>query len=353
MTSTIFDQLQKALYIDSPGGDFVLKSKDIPKPCPGEILVQIRATALNQDWKVKKYKPAFITHYPFLLGGDVAGVVEEVGEGVTEFKKGDRVIHEGSWSDRHASYQQYAVAAAEHVAKLPENVSFEEAASIPLALATAVISLYSDCDRPEGVKKLQPPPWEAGGGGAYKGETILVLGGSSSVGQFAIQMLKLSGFSKIIATASLHNTDLLKSLGATHIIDRNADLVSEVRKLLDGKNLNLIYDTVGTPEIQTQAVELLAPGGQFIAAALVSIDAAKFPDKHFVTLYADFRLPQHWALGKSLAGSLHDLLASGTIKPNPIEVLPNGLAGVVGGLQRLERGEVSGKKLIVRPQETP
>lgn len=88
MTSTA---QQKALYIDCEGGDFVLRTKDIPKPGPGEILVKICATALNQDWKVKKYKPAFITHYPFLLGADVAGVVEEVGEGVTDFVKGDRV----------------------------------------------------------------------------------------------------------------------------------------------------------------------------------------------------------------------------------------------------------------------
>lgn len=139
----------------------------------------------------------------------------------------------------------------------------------------------------------------------------------------AIQVLKLSGFSKIIATASLRNTDLLESLGATHVIDRNADLASEVKKALNGETLDLIYDVIGTKEIQTQAVELLVPGGQFIAVALVQVDKAAFPDKHFVTVYADFRLPQYWALGKSLASNLHDLLASGAIKVREPDIKSN------------------------------
>ncbi|KLO07952.1 GroES-like protein [Schizopora paradoxa] len=345
---------QKALHLDGPFGKFVVKPKDIQKPEPSEVLIKVYATALNPaDWKIQKYNPPFVKEYPYFLGSDIAGVVEEVGEGVTTFAKGDRVIAKGTWDDRHASYQQYTIVDADHVAKLPENVSFDEAASIPLGLATAVIGLYADCDRPQGVKKLQPPPWEAGGEGAYKGKAVVVLGGSTCVGQFTIQVLKLSGFSKIITTASLHNADLLKSFGATHVIDRNADLVAELKRALDGDSLDLIYDAVGAKDTQAQALELLAPGGQFIAAAMVQVDKAAYPNVHFVTLYASFRIPAFWPIGKSLFSKLHDLLLSGAIKPNNVEVLSNGLAGVADGLKRMENNEVSGKKLIVRPTETP
>lgn len=127
-------------------------------------------------------------------------------------------------------------------------------------------------------------------------------------------MLRLSGFSKIITTASLHNTDLLKSLGVTHVIDRNADFVAEARKALDGDAVDLIFDAVGIKEIQIQALEILAPGGQLVAAGGTRINKADYPNKHYIALHADFRLPAFWSLGKSLASKLHDLLASGAIK---------------------------------------
>ena len=131
----------------------------------------------------------------------------------------------------------------------------------------------------------------------------------------AIQLLKLSGFSKIITTASLDNADLLKSLGATHAIDRNADFVSEAKKALDGASVELIYDAVGTADLQSQALGIVTPGGQLIAAGARNLELkANHPDKHYVTVYADFRSPGNWALGKSLASKLHDLLASGAIK---------------------------------------
>lgn len=83
---------QKALYLDGPCGEFIIMTKDIQKPEPGEVLVKIVATALNPaDWKIQKSNPPFIDKYPYLLGADSAGLVEEVGEGVTGFAKGDRV----------------------------------------------------------------------------------------------------------------------------------------------------------------------------------------------------------------------------------------------------------------------
>ncbi|KLO11441.1 GroES-like protein [Schizopora paradoxa] len=344
---------QKALYLDSPGGEWVLKMKEIPKPGEGEVLVKVVTTALNHAaWKVRKFNPPTVpaSWYPLLIGHDCAGVIEEVGEGVTTFTKGDR----GSVGERFGTYQLNVVAAAEHVAKLPENISFDQAASIPAGLAGAVIGLYGDCDRADGAKKLSPPPWEAGGEGAYKGKAVIVIGGAATIGQFAIQLLKLSGFSKIIATASLSNADMLKSLGATHVIDRNADFVSEVKKALDGDSVEFIYDAVGSADLQAQALGVLVPGGQLVAAGARNLELkANYPDKHYVTMYADFRSPGNWALGKSLASKLHDLLASGAIKPHRVELLPDGLASVEAGLKRLENNEVRARKLIIHPDETP
>ncbi len=112
----------------------------------------------------------------------------------------------------------------------------------------------------------------------------------------------------------LHNADLLKSLGATHVIDRKADFVSETNKISDGDSVDLIYDAVGSKEVQIQALEVLASGGQLIDVAHAQVDKAAYPDKNFITLFADFRLPQFWPLGNSLFSKLHDLLASGAIK---------------------------------------
>ena len=82
---------QKALLLDKKHGDFVLGENDIPTPGPGDVLIKIKATSLNPvDWKIQKYG-IFVEEYPAVLGTDIAGDVEEVGEGVTEFKKGDKV----------------------------------------------------------------------------------------------------------------------------------------------------------------------------------------------------------------------------------------------------------------------
>lgn len=84
-------QKQKALFLESKQGSFVLGTRDIPKPKPGELLVKVLATSLNPvDWKIQKYG-VFITEYPAILGTDIAGEVQEVGEGVATFSKGDRM----------------------------------------------------------------------------------------------------------------------------------------------------------------------------------------------------------------------------------------------------------------------
>ncbi|KAI5120695.1 hypothetical protein M0805_007658 [Coniferiporia weirii] len=342
---------QKALFLQTPvNGKWVIGPKDIPKPGPGELVVKIHATALNPvDWKIRA-RNFFVEKYPVILGSDSSGTVEEVGESVQGFAKGDRVLHQGYFSNDKATFQQYAVVPAEITAKLPSNISFDQAASIPLGLATATIGLYRDRTQPS-LQKLTPP-WEEGGKGLYSGQPIIIFGGSTSVGQYVIQLARLSGFAPIITTASPHNAPYLTELGATHIVDRRADVQAEVARLTSAP-IALVYDAVSEADTQKQAWDLLAPGGALIAITSPKLDKEKYPNKTLVNdIYGNVHLPVMRALGVSLYAKLTELLRDGSIQPNRIKVLPNGLAGIPDGLERMREKKVSGVKLVARPQET-
>ncbi|EJD07075.1 GroES-like protein [Fomitiporia mediterranea MF3/22] len=341
---------QKALFLEAAQGEFRVRQTSIPKPGPGELLVKIHATALNPvDWKIQAYN-YFITEYPAILGTDSAGTVEAVGEGVQNFAKGDRVVHQGYFTNDKATFQQYTIVPAEITAKLPPDISFDEAASVPLGLATAAVGLYGD--RPTGVQKYKPA-WEDGGEGLYRGKPIVVFGGSTSVGQYVIQLARLSGFSPIITTASLHNADHLKSIGATHIIDRKADVPAKAKEILSSTPIELIYDAVSEEDTQNQAWDLLSPGGTLVIILTSKVDKGKYKDKTLIdTVFGNVHAPAARQLGISLYSKLIRLLEDGTIKPNRVEVLPNGLAGIVDGLEQMKANKVSGKKLIARPLET-
>lgn len=129
----------------------------------------------------------------------------------------------------------------------------------------------------------------------------------------ALQLLKLSGYSTIITTASLHNTDLVKSLGATHIIDRKADVVSEAKKILSGP-IDLVYDAVSSKETQAQALDIVAPGGQVVSVLGVQVDKDSYKDKTITTVFANVHVPNVRPLGVSLYSKVTQLLASGALK---------------------------------------
>ncbi|PAV16334.1 GroES-like protein [Pyrrhoderma noxium] len=344
---------QKALFIQEPKGEWKVSTKAIPKAKPGELVVKVEATALNHvDWKVHDFN-FIVKEYPAILGSDSAGTVEEVGEGVQGFSKGDRVVHQGYFNNDKATFQQYVEVPAPIVAKIPSNITIDQAASVPLGIATAAIGLYSNENRKQDIK-VYTAPWTDAGKNAHKGESIVIFGGSSSVGQFAIQLARLSGFSPIVTTASLHNTDLLKSLGATHVVDRSAsDVSADIRKALGSSTTPLIYDTISLQDTQTQAWNLLAPGGSLILSLPSQVNnTAKGETRNVVEVAGNVHIPGNRPLGESLYSKLTSLLESGSIKANPIEVLPNGLSAIPDGLERLKQNKVSGKKLIVRPFET-
>ncbi|PFH48317.1 hypothetical protein AMATHDRAFT_150193 [Amanita thiersii Skay4041] len=339
---------QKALFLDSKFGKFVLGTTDVPKPGPGEILVKIKAAALNPiDWKIQKYG-IFVEKFPAILGTDMAGEVEQLGEGVTGFAVGDRVLSQGSMaSNRTTFFQQYAIVSPETLGKIPSNMTFEDASTIPLGLTTAYIGLYNSV--PHGITLPNPL---VSGRNQLAGESLVILGGSSSVGQFAIQLAKLSGFSHIIVTSSLKHTTFLQSLGATHVLDRNlpADaLATEISRIAG--SIKYVFDAISLPETQKFGYSLLSSGGRL---ALVLPDAVenKVAGKDISVVFGTLDNPANRDVLLILYKNIANLLEQGAIKPNHVEVLKNGLGGILGGLEKMEKDLVSGVKLVIRPGDT-
>ncbi|KAG2366499.1 GroES-like protein [Suillus spraguei] len=339
---------QKALFLSEKLGNFELGSRSIPSPGAGQLLVKIQSVALNPvDYKIRDYG-VFVTHYPAILGADIAGTVEELGEGVNSFRKGDRVLAHGKFTNDFAAFQQYTLTDASYTAKIPPNVSSDSAATVPLGLDTALVGLYGS-QFGAGIT----PPWMKSVG--ESNTPIVILGGSSSVGLYTIQLARLSGFHPIITTASPSNEELVRDYGATHFFDRNLSgeqLKTAISRVTDHP-IRIIYDAISLQETQSVASELFANDGTLVltrASALVKEDDGK--GRKIIQTLRSPHVPQNEELCRNSWGMVETWLSEGTIKPNKYEVLPNGLEGIIGGLERMKLGQVSGTKLVVHPQET-
>ncbi|KAI0760997.1 GroES-like protein [Trametes elegans] len=343
---------QKALFLQAKHGDFVVGTRPVPKPGPGELLVKNEASGLNPvDWKIQAIG-IFIEKYPAILGEEAAGVVVAVGDGVAKWKVGDKVVYAGAFEDDRAAFQEYTLIHSDLVAQLPDSLTFDQGAALPIAIDTAAIALYHETGGPQFTA-----PWLEGGKNKYAGKPIVIAGGASVVGSSAIQFARLSGFSPIITTASLKNTELLKSFGATHVLDRNlsADaLRAEVLKIAGGP-VSVVFDTISVPETQQAVWELLAPDGKLVTvlqAALTEDQKKNAGKRTIVQARGIVNIPPNVEFGKALNTKLPGLLESGQLKPLRAEVLPGGLGGITAGLDRLKKNQVSGTKLVVHPAET-
>ncbi|KAG6810233.1 hypothetical protein H0H92_012799 [Tricholoma furcatifolium] len=341
--------VQNALFLESKQGAFVLRQTSIPKPSEGQLLVRNEAVGLNPlDWKIQKFG-RFIETFPAIIGLDAAGVVEEVGGGVEGFEKGDRA---NFIANDQGAYQQYIISTPLNTAKIPSSISFDQAASVPETAATAAIGLY--VPKPHGAGLV--PPFEASTQGKDSGRPIFIVGGTTSVGQYAIQFARLSGFSPIFTTASPKHEAYLKSLGATHVFDRNltstpSAIVSEIRKVTSVP-VEVAFDAVSLRDTQTLAYSVLERGASLILVLPAAFDVVEGKEVEVHQVFGMFTPPHSRELGKLFYGKITALLEKGDIKPNRVGVVPGGLSAVVGALKRLESGEVSGVKLVVHPQET-
>lgn len=232
----------KALVLDAPGPINGLHIAEMPlsEPGFGEVRVKVKATGLNPV----DYKSAAIGfptwEYPFILGLDVAGVIDAIGENVTNWKAGDRVYYHGNMS-KPGGYAEYSVITAKALAAIPDEVSFEEAAAIPCAGFTAYYALY---------RKLH----------IQKGQTILIHGGAGGVGGFAIQLASREGLT-VYTSCQQKNYEYVRSLGAHHPIDyTHEDVHSRIFELTLNRGVDAIVDTISADNA-TADLRLLAFGG--------------------------------------------------------------------------------------------
>ncbi|KAI0324002.1 GroES-like protein [Cubamyces sp. BRFM 1775] len=358
---------QKALLLHAQSTPYVLGESPVCRPGPEEVLVKIMACALNPiDHAIvdPPYTQLFVNHWPFIAGYDGSGIVIEVGSQVNNLKEGDKVLFlgDGTNAQRSSTFQQYAVVPAELTAIIPDNITFEQAATLPLALTTDVLVLYNQSLTAENISLRLKPVWEPEGVTAYAGTPAFIIGGASSLGQYAIQLAKLAGHNPIVTTASPHNAPLLISLGATQVIDRhksNESVLAELSTIAGGKAVEFAFVAIPhDPEMCRLGRDALAPGG---ALAVVLPSSRAIPEdvanpgdgKRLGFVYGSPYLPYTREAGVAMYKQITGWLQKGILKPNPVEVLPNGLAGIPEGLERMKANKISGKKLVALPQETP
>lgn len=221
-------------------GVLSLETAEVPRPGPGEALLRIEAIGLNFI-EVYHRTGLYKVPLPFTLGSEAAGTVEDVGPGVTVVQAGDRVA---SLNVRGA-YAEYAVADAERLVPLPDRVSTKAAAAVLLQGITAHFLAFS-------TYPLQ------------RGDTCLVHAAAGGVGLLLCQMAKRRGARVIGTTSTEEKAALAREAGADDVIlYTRTNFVDEVKRLMDGKGLQVVYDSVGRSTF-TGGLDLLAPRGLMV-----------------------------------------------------------------------------------------
>jgi len=310
----------KAIVFHEHGGIEKLRYEDLPEPQIGErdLLVKVEATTVNRiDFFVRSGYPGVTFKFPHIPGGDIAGTVSAVGARVRMFKKGDRVL---AWpliacgqcemcrQEKRAlclnwqyfglhidgSYAEHVRVPEESLIPLPKNVSFEEAATLPIAGLTAYHALVT-------VGQLK------------QGETALMWGGSGGLGTFATQIAKRLGARVITTVGRDEKCAALLKLGADHVFNhRRDDIASAVRDVTGGAGVEVVLDSVGA-ETFPKSFQLLKKGGRLLLCGkLTGLD---------VTLSLHQTYLRHLSILGLYLGEKHELetlldwVAEGQIKP--------------------------------------
>ncbi|KAB8238569.1 zinc-binding alcohol dehydrogenase family protein [Aspergillus alliaceus] len=345
---------QKAIVVTSPKKESLVTDRPIPTLRDDYILVKTVAVALNPtDWK----HIAFLSPPGTLIGCDYAGIVEEVGRAVKKpFKKGDRVcgfVHGGNAvQPEDGAFAEYIVAKGDIQICIPDNLSFQEAATLGVGITTVGQGLYQNLKLALPTEPIKEPL------------PILIYGGSTATGTLAIQFAKLSGY-KVLTTCSPHNFDLVKRLGADAVFDyKDPNSAAEIRKYTDNK-LKLVLDTISLEASAKYCDQAISTeGGDYNALLSVGIERANVNDRKtlaYTAMGEHFTIgetvvsaePEHKAFAEEFWSLAGKLLSDGKIKVHPPKVSPGGLQGVLEGLKLLKEDKVSGEKLVYNVAETP
>ena len=258
-----------AALLDEAGKPFRVGEAPIDPPDTNEVLVKIHAVAVNPVDHYRQNAGMFITSYPWIVGCDGAGIVEQVGTAVTHVKPGDRVtVLADEFHTRkstHSAFQQYVTVRAAGVSTIPDSISFADASVLPLGLTTAAGMLYEtvtlNLTWPEIAKKASDNK-----------EVLIVWGGSSSVGVGAIQLAKASGY-HAIGISSSRNFDLMTQSGSDANFDyHDGNMVDELCKFVEDKKWVLagVAAAVMGDEVMKGCGQIATrlPGHKFVSTCL-------------------------------------------------------------------------------------
>jgi len=317
----------KAVVQRRYGPPEVLELRDIDQPVVGdaEVLVGVRAASVNPaDWHVMRGRPFLVRLAGYGLrrpkdpirGTDVAGVVEAVGKNVMGLRPGDEVF---GWC--RGAYAEYAPAAEDRLAPKPANLTFEQAAAVPLAATTALQGLRD-------TGKLRP------------GQTVLVIGASGGVGTFAVQIAKALG-AEVTGVCGTRNVEMVRSIGADHVIDYTQEDVTG-----GGQRYDLVFQLAGTRS-PSECRGALAPRGTLVLSSgdgrLSGIDrivkamvSSPFVSQRLVT----------WVANENRGDllTLKELLEAGKVAPVIDRTYP--LSETPEAVRYLEAGHTQGMVVI-------
>jgi NADPH:quinone reductase-like Zn-dependent oxidoreductase len=317
------ENTMKAIVQDKYGSPDVLELRDVEKPRVGddEVLVKVLAASVNPaDWHSMRAKPSFsraalgwLRPKHKILGGDIAGQIETLGNGVTGFKPGDSVYAD-LLDHGYGGFAEYVSVPIEVMAPKPARLSFEQAAAVPMAAVTALQGLLHHGE-------IQP------------GQKVLINGASGGVGHFAVQIAKGYG-AEVTGVTSTRNIELARSLGADHVVDYTTTNVAR-----SGQRYDLILDTIGNLSV-ADLKSVLAEGGKAAVTGFTTV-------RHLlgVSLRGGKGIAQvsAHATAKDLE-LLSEMIEAGKVTPVIDRTYP--LKDVPDAIRYLEEGHARGKVVV-------
>lgn len=326
----------------------VVEPASYTPPSANELVIQTKAIALNPvDFGIQSIG-ILVTQYPAIVGCDVAGEVVEVHPSlVSQFAVGDRVIgaatplalKDGVFC--YAGFQEYVVLRSPTIAKIPDSITYEDGAVLPLGFNTAASCLF-----PKELLGLSMP---SSGKEAGQGKTLLVWGASSSVGSCGVQLATLAGY-EVVAVASKKNHDMVKSLGAKTCFDQSdTNLVQGIVANLKGKDVVGAFDAISTDATLPSLCEILdvCGGTKKIAAVMPGVEAKSTRGVDIQTNFLVLNTFKESGMLETVWRWLEKALGDGEMKCMPQhEVVGHGLDDIQKAVGLMGKG-VSAKKLVV------
>ena len=301
---------------------------ELPPPGKGEMRLRLKACSVNfPDILMVQGKYQFKPALPFAPGMEGAGLVAAVGEGVTKFKPGDRVVA----GLRTGGFAEEANAAEAACRAIPGTMDFAEAAAYPAAYLTAYVALVCR-------------------GRLQKGETLLVHGASGGVGLAAVEMGKLLGATVIATSASDEKLKVVKSRGADHVLNVTKGFREHVKELTGGRGADVIYDPVGG-DVFDESIRCIAWNGRLLIIGFtsgripsVSVNMPLIKGFSVVGVRAGEYGRRDPEAGRANIEAVDRLAAEGKIKPHICARFP--LERAVDAMRMLQNREVVGKVVI-------